>query len=665
MTALARIPVVLLLAAFTASCLLHADRAPLWCLLAAAAATLWRWLHLHGRLALPGQFLRIALTLLLLSAVLVSFRTWSGLAAGSALLITMGAAKLLETRDQRDAVVVATVALILVMAAGLERQGLARLPAYLATGWLALSSIAALGSHEASRSARRAFSRAGIALVLAIPLAAICFVLVPRLPGGLWSLPASEQSQTGLADEMSPGSISELAISDEIAFRARFVDAAPPSSELYWRGPVLHDFDGFTWRRVPGQMAVRQTAAAVSPPLRYQIMLEPHGRGDLYALDTVARIEGRRAFVTFDGQVLASRPVTAPITYDAVSHLQVRDEGKLSLTGRRLDTRLPVDRNPRSIALAREMRAVASSDDEYAARVLDYLRDGGFRYSLTPPLLGTDSVDDLLFGSRLGFCGHFASAYVTLMRAANVPARVVTGYLGGTLNPLGGHYTVRQSEAHAWAEVWLDGRGWVRIDPTAVVAPERLRRTLGELLPESQSGVDTLFGSARWLRNAWDAAGGWWQQQIVNFNSAAQANLLAKLGLDQLDYRGMALLLVAAAALWMGALLAWMARAPRRPKVDALARQWETFIALLATRGVMVKPHDGPDAIRQRAARMLPEAAAEIDLLASDYARLRFGRRSDSSSAEADLRLLRVRTARIARATAARRRRRTAAATPG
>src|SRR5690606_8241437 len=368
----------------------------------------------------------------------------------------------------------------------------------------------------------------------------------------------------------------------------------------------------------------------LSAPLRYQVMLEPHGQPYLFALDAAAGISGHRHFRGFDGQILSHRPVTASLIYQGVSHVQWRNPGTLSITGRRLDTRLPQGRHPRSRALARQRRAQSADDADFARRVMDHFGTGGFEYSLTPPLLNFDSVDDLLFNTRLGFCGHFASAYVTLMRAAGVPARVVTGYLGGSWNPVGGYYVVRQSEAHAWAEVWLDGQGWVRFDPTGMVAPERLQRGLSEFLPGARSAADAFVQQTGWLRtlrDTWDAAGSFWQERIVHFNASRQRDLLAWLGLRDIDYRGMAVLLLAGALLWGAALLALArVRASGRTPGDALARLWQRYLALLARRGVKVAAHEGPDAIRRRARLALPQADAPIDSFCHGYMALRFGR---------------------------------------
>lgn len=653
-TALARTPARLMLLAFGAACALHADRAPPWCVLAAGCGMLWFWLHTRGRLALPGPWARRLLTLSLLAGVMLSFGTLNGLAAGSALLMVMGALKLLELRSVRDTVVITTVTLILVLAAALDRQDLLRLPLYLATGWLALATIASIGSAAAAASAPLAFRRAGLNMLLAVPFAVLAFILVPRLPGALWSMPGSEQAQTGLSDEMSPGGISDLAVSDAIAFRVRFDDAVPAPAERYWRGPVLHDFDGNTWRNERGRSPLPyQPVEYLSPPLGYQVMLEAHHREWLFTLDTGRSLTGRRARQSAEGQFLAYRPVTQPTIYQAISHVRTRASGELSTTAQRRDTRLPAGRNPRTLELAGTLRAQAASDADYAALVMRYFGSNGFEYTLTPPQLDYNSVDDLLFNTRLGFCGHFASAFVTLMRAAGVPARVVTGYLGGTWNGIGGYYVVRQSDAHAWAEVWLEGQGWVRFDPTAMVAPERLQRGLNDLLPQARSATEALVQDTTWLRDlrdAWDAAGSWWRERVVNFNAGSQRDLLARLGLGDIDWRGMATLLLAGTVLWALLLLASLRRG--RVHRDALGKLWERYLALLRRRGLAVAAHEGPEAIRRRAAGAWPQAAEAIERFTRGYAQQRFG--AATPTAAAALPGLRRQLRAIARATAVR-----------
>ncbi len=628
-------PARLMLLAFGAACLLHVDRAPPWCTAVAAINILACW---RGDLRRLPRWLSLLLTVAVAGFVLLTFGTLNGVAAGSALLMGMGALKLLETRTHRDGVVVTVVALILVLSAGLDRQDLWRLPLFLLVAWMALAAIASMGSVQAASSARLAFKRAGGAMLFAMPFAVVAFILVPRLPGALWSLPGGGQAQTGLSDEMSPGSISDLAISDAIAFRVRFDDAVVPPAQRYWRGPVLHDFDGNTWRNEGGIAAAPRLAVEyLADRVNYQVTLEPHGQPWLFALDTAQSLQGRRHFQMPDGQFLAYQPVTSPVIYEGVSWLRVRQAGPLPNTARRRNTRLPEGRNPRTALLARELRAQVRDDAAYAAAVMRYFATGGFEYTLTPPQLNYNSVDDLLFNTRLGFCGHFASAFVTLMRAAGVPARVVTGYLGGTWNPVGGYFLMRQSDAHAWAEVWLEGQGWVRFDPTGEVAPGRLQRGLGELLPDTRSAATNFVEQTSWLRDLrdrWDAAGTWWRERVVNFNSARQRDLMSWLGLGRIDYRGMALLLLAGVLAWGALLLLWLRPRLARARQDALGRLWSRYLRLLAQHGLPVGAHEGPEAIRRRAQRAFPAAGHAIEDFTRLYARLRFGPAGDAGQTQ-------------------------------
>ena len=634
------------LAAYAGAVLLHTDRAPLWCSAVACLALLWRIATAQGRLPLPAATLRIAITLGLTVWTLVRFRTLNGLEAGSALLIVMGAVKLLETRSARDALIMTGTALFLLIAACLDRQTLPRLPLYAAETWLACAALLALGNSAAAASPRVALRGAGRTLLLAAPFAAVAFLFFPRLPGALWTLPGSERGTTGLSDEMSPGSISELTVSEDIAFRVSFDGPPPPHAQRYWRGPVLHDFDGYTWRRLPGQLAVPQTLHFVGTAIRQHITLEPSGQNWWFALDTVAESPSPRVYLSFDRQLLAARPVTQAISYAATSYVETRSDGALSTVARRIDTRLPPRRNPRSIALALALRAQFPDDGQFAAAVLDHFRRGGFQYTLTPPLLDFDSIDDLLFNTRLGFCGHFASAYATLLRAGGVPARVVTGYLGGEWNAIGGYYAIRQSEAHAWTEIWLEGRGWTRVDPTAVVAPDRLERGLREILPDGASAVARFARGNPLLRNlwqAWDAGNQWWQVQVIGFNLRAQLSLLEQLGLPDADYRTLTILLAGGSGIWI-AIVLWQLRRPREARpVDPLARAWRELRQVLGHAGVADLATAGPLDLARSAGRRFPDLATSLDAVARDYARLRYATVETPDTAAAAGLVLRIR----------------------
>jgi len=391
---------------------------------------------------------------------------------------------------------------------------------------------------------------------------------------------------------------------------------------------VLHNFDGYTWRRLRTQNGQSPRLRFSGPSYRYEVTLEPNAHNVLIALELPHGLPEALPFTltTFDYELLAPRRPNERISYRLESSPQHRSLDELDAEARRLDLQQPRNRNLRSVALGQELRARAGSDAAFVAAVLDYLRNGGYSYTLTPPLLDKDSVDDLLFRTREGFCGHYASAFVTLMRAGGVPARVVTGYLGGIWNRYGDYLLIRQSDAHAWAEVWLEDQGWTRVDPTAVVAPERLTRELDELLPAAR-GNSRLRGTP-WIDDTvqvWQAANAWWQDQFIGFNFRRQLGILEKLGFEEHILRALALLLALGGALWL-ALVGWSLRPHMRaiPR-DELSRTWNAFERKLRGTAAPRAAYEGPVAFAERVGRMRPDLAAAVGSLARRYARLRYG----------------------------------------
>jgi protein-glutamine gamma-glutamyltransferase len=647
-------------ATFALAILLHVDRAPFWCTAIAVAIILWRQLAARRALPAPGTAVRVVVTLALTALIAVNFRTLNGLEAGSALLIVMGAAKLLELRTRRDALIVIAVALFLLLAACLDRQSLLRVPLYAAAAWLSCTALAAITAEGrpgvAAPPLRAAARTAGSALLYALPLALVAFLFFPRLPGSLWAMPANGTATTGLSDEMSPGSITDLTESDDPAFRVRFLGATPPPQERYWRGPVLHDFDGYTWRHLRSQYARAVVTVGLGTVYRQRITLEPHQQFWWFALDTVRASPGRRVSLTFDNQLVADRPVTQAVTYEVESQTQARSTDALSILGRRYDSALPAGRNPRTLAFARELRERSGSAEAFAAAMLERLRSGGFEYTLTPPRLDYDSIDDFLFNTRRGFCGHFASAFTAVMRAGGVPARVVTGYLGGEWNPVGSYFIVRQSDAHAWTEVWFEGRGWTRIDPTAVVSPERLTRGMYDLLTGG-SQASRLIRASPWLielRSLWDATGTWWRDRVLEFDLDAQLGLLERLGLRTPDWRSLAALLTTGAAVWL-ALLSWqLRRAPRGLQVEPLVRIWQSLERRLARAGL---PRGGfePVALHvERIAPQLPLQAQQLRALAHRYHQLRYARATGAYTSQLGALRAAIRRCKVPRSAGAR-----------
>jgi protein-glutamine gamma-glutamyltransferase len=362
---------------------------------------------------------------------------------------------------------------------------------------------------------------------------------------------------------------------------------------------------------------------------RYHVALQPSRRRWWFALDTPAQSPDEHVQLTYDYQLLAAEAVSEPVTYTALSYTHTVSAQELDPRAASQDTLLPPAGNARTHALARALRARNPGDAAYVSAVLAFLRNGGFAYSLTPERLGADQIDDFLFNTREGFCGHYASAFVFLMRAGGVPARVVTGYLGGEWNPIGQFFIVRQSDAHAWAEVWLLGRGWTRVDPTAVVAPERLRRGIFDFMPEDAfSARERLVHGSPFLTallQRWDALDAWWTDRVVQFDYNTQLNLLQRLGIRTPDARYLGWAFMAALCAWL-VVIAWhVGRGERRAGPDELARAYLRLCRKLAHVSTARAPHQGPLAFARQVIGERPDLKEPVQPLIERYAQLRYG----------------------------------------
>jgi transglutaminase-like putative cysteine protease len=403
---------------------------------------------------LPGAFLRGVIAIGVTAGVVFGYATITGLDGGTALLALMSALKLLETRAPRDHTVLIFIGWFLCLAAFLYAQDIATVLWVFPTVWLLAAALLRVSRRGADGPALRPFRTTGAMLLKAAPVALVLFLFFPRLAGSFWGAPSAERALSGLTEEMSPGDISDLTLNDVVAFRVRFNGAPPPPPLRYWRGPVLSEFDGYTWSRGEAQFFFLPPVAYQGKPVDYTVTLEPTGQRMLFALDMVQSWTPRLATQTWDYGLRTRNPIHAVLQYEARSYPRYRAGAELSPALRNRNLQLPTGRNPETLALAERLRASAAGDTDYVRAVLDMFRAQEFYYTLTPPGLERDSVDDFLFNTRQGFCGHYASAFTTLMRAAGIPARVVGGYQGGDWNPLGGYLIVRQSHA-VLVEIWL------------------------------------------------------------------------------------------------------------------------------------------------------------------------------------------------------------------
>jgi transglutaminase-like putative cysteine protease len=622
------VPLAWTLASLTLAVALNVNHLPAWSLGVFVILATWRTLIGMRRARLPPRALRTIAALLILIAVLASFRTLNGIEAGTTMLTLMAGLKLLETRATRDHRILLLIALFLVLASFLHDQQLWRLPLTALVVWLVTASLLKVGELPEAIAPRAALRLSARVLLQAIPLMLLFFLLFPRVPGPFWSLPAAERAVTGLGDEMSPGDVTELSLTSDVAFRVRFAGAPPPPAQRYWRGPVLHDFDGYTWRRIRGIFHPMEPAVMSAPGYDYSLMLEPTGRNWVFALDLPEQWPTRQLFQTYDYQLLSVAPIDGPLTLRLRSHPRYVAGAKLGRSLLRRDTRLPPERNPRSVKLAREMRAAAADERAYINDVLSMFRKQQFVYTLTPSRLDFNSVDDFLFNTRSGFCGHYASAFTSLMRAAGIPARVVTGYQGGELNRLAGYYIVRQSDAHAWSEVWLSGRGWVRVDPTAAVAPERIERGLMDAVGADEPVADRLLRQYAWLadvRFAWDAANTLWRESVLEFSVGSQQRLLNWLGISDPDWRALGLLLAGGSALALALLGLQLARELHFHGADPVQRGYARFCRRMERHGLARAAHEGPIDFAARVSRLRPDLAAQSDAITALYLQLRYG----------------------------------------
>jgi transglutaminase-like putative cysteine protease len=615
----------------------HATRAPWWLTLLTLCLYAWRIHYSMHAVPLPSRWLVLAVAGIAMLGVWVEYRTIFGRQPGIVLLMLFSGLKVLETRTHRDAAAAAFLGYFLIITNFLYTQSILTA---LAMAVALVAITATLTCFSAPNRAPSANLRtAALLLAHAVPAAAALFLLFPRIQGPLWGLPQDAYSaRTGLSETMTPGGISRLVLSDAIAFRAEF-DGVPPASQLrYWRGPVLWDFDGRTWSAGPQSPVRFASPAAGTATYRYSVVLEPHNQTWLFALELPASLP-EDARYSADGIVLAAAPVRTRVRYQMSSTVgsSAALEERPAQLARAL--RLPTDVNPRTLALGEELRLASRGDDEIVARAVGFLRRGGYVYTLEPPLLGKDGVDEFLFDVKAGFCEHFSSAFVFLMRAAGVPARVVTGYQGGELNPVDRIITVRQSDAHAWAEVHLRGRGWVRVDPTATAAPGRLDAGLARAVQQAQQPL-LMRADFEWLRsvrNQWEAAAHKWNVWVLGYNAERQRELMSYAGLRSSDWRALVATLFTVLGILTVLLLGWSLRRVARP--DPVQRAWRAFCAKLAARGVERSPAEGPRDYTARAARALPSARRAILRIGALYIGLRYGRERNPRGAK-DLRRL-------------------------
>lgn len=597
---------------------LHSPHLPWWFSLALALTLGWRWWQRHRHDGRVPRWLKLPLLAMLTLAVIVQYGSIFGREPGATLAVGLLVLKLLETETVRDARVGISFACFALMVALLFDQGLVA-TVVVALGLLpALATLRALEPGQSSASLPRTLLPGLTLSAAALPLALLAFLLVPRLSSPLWGAPSPNSASTGLSDSMSPGGFTELLTDDRPAMRVSFDGAPPAPDQRYFRAFVMGSYDGVSWR-YRDVVKLAPVALEATRFARYQISLLATHQRVLPTLDVPIDTPSG-AHMRRDRVVMADKPVNDPVTYTLRSATQYRLEPELGGHQRRW-LLLPVNFNPRTLALGQQWRQRYGADDAAIVQAaLQLFHDGGFRYTLAPAPLGRNAMDDFLFDTREGFCEHYSSAFTVLMRAAGIPARVVTGYQGGYWNKLGNYLLVRNSDAHAWSEVWLAGRGWVRIDPTGAVRPERV--SLGAA---AAAGDQLAWYRNDWLqdwRNRWDIVNRWWDKGVIGFDALRQRGLLTPFGIRDTDTATLGILLATSSVLFIAIGLAWALRR-RRPR-DPLRGALGELERKLARKGIVRRPAEGPQHYLSRAARALPGQRKELATLMESYLELRY-----------------------------------------
>ncbi len=599
---------------------------PWWCTALTAGVLVWRTLLALRGLPLPGWPVRVGLLCITLVATFMTHSTLLGRDAGVTLIVVLLALKTLEMRARRDAFVVFFLAFFTLLTHFFYSQSLLTaagiLVALLGLLTALVNAHMPVGRPPLSQAARIA---GGMALMGA-PIMLVLFLLFPRL-SPLWGVPGQDETgRSGLSGSMKVGQIAELVLDDSIAFRIRFEGRPPPQAQLYFRGPVLSSFDGSEWRVLrsgfPQSMALPTDLQVSGPPVRYDVTMEPNRRPWLFVMESTPQapeVPDNAVRMSNELQWFTQRPLNTLVRYSAESYPTFRHGPLTQVVGLQDQIELPAGFNPRTLALAQELRREHGAGPEASPKLVDAvmnrLRTGGYTYTLEPGVFGANTADEFWFDKRQGFCEHIASSFVILMRALDIPARVVTGYQGGELNGVDGYWTVRQRDAHAWTEVWLQGQGWVRVDPTSAVAPGRVGSI--QRLSAPQGALAGAIGNlnpniAAQLRAAWEAVNNSWNQWVLNYTQGRQLDLLKNLGFQSPSWTDLAYVLIGVVVFVSLLGAAWTLW--ERQQHDPWLRLLQRARARLHKLGVESADHTPPRELAQRVQQRWGHAGAAAPL---------------------------------------------------
>ena len=574
----------------------------------------------QGRWSLPAKSVKVLLAVLCIGGIYNSYGTITGLEPTVALLFSGFCLKLLEVVKKRDVVVIIYIAYFVALTEFLFSQDFSIAVLVFVTVLLITAALVALHQHGYDQLNVISLRKASVIFLQAVPLMLVLFVVFPRFEP-LWTVPLpSHQAKTGISDTMAPGDISNLSQSSDLAFRVVFEGEVPDRSSMYWRGLVYSEFDGRSWRQGRWKkdlMTGQQTddiLKSINNPLRYEVIQETTHQPWLFSL-ALAYTFDKKIRTVSDYRLIRTEDIHSRITYQVVSDQAALIQTQLDRRTRTFETALPNNSNPETKKFALRLFSQSNNTQDYINRILKQFREQEFVYTLKPPLLGEHTVDEFLFQTRRGFCSHYASSFVFLMRAAGIPARVVAGYQGGEINPITGTVLVHQFDAHGWAEVWLEGRGWVRVDPTAAVSPDRIEFGLERAMAEEGSFLSgTPLSPMRYRNVAWlnklrlqmDAFSYYWSSWVLQYKGDKQSRVLQQL-LGEVSPWRLATLILAVGALVLAVVAFDLLRGRGKPKAEAHVSVYLRLCKRLERAGYPRLPGEGAIDFARRIAEQQPK----------------------------------------------------------
>ncbi|MCK5121681.1 MAG: DUF3488 domain-containing transglutaminase family protein [Methylococcales bacterium] len=595
---------------------------------------IWRFLGIWKPSYLPNKLLVFLLTVCALALLYTQHQGVLGRDAGTSLFVTALGLKLLEIKKERDLYLISYLAFIVATSQFLFQQSLLMAGYILFVCSVLLATLVSINSYKPETIP--ALKTAGIIILQALPLAIILFILFPRVEAPRWMMFDDQHTaKIGLSDSLEPGSISQLGMSDELVFRVKFSGDMPPSNQRYWRGPVFSYTDGKRWTETKTLFFHKylDKPSYSGSAYQYTLMMEPQDKDWVFALDmptTYPQSLKKNALYQ-----LINRDNTGERAEYKISSSPHYNTGYITKTERKDNLQLPAEPSEKIRQLVSQLHGFDQAAEIFIQAVLDHFTNENFHYTLMPPLMEDKPIETFLFESRYGFCSHYATAFVYLMRVAGIPARVVGGYQGGELNKVGGFLEIKQANAHAWVEVWLSGKGWTRFDPTAAIAPERIEQDVNIDLQIATGLVNftpvhvNASKALSWMKQATQAWGSIeysWQRWVINYTSDTQFKFLASLGIHSI--KSMVYWLVGSIGL-ITCFLAWLILKNKASKLDKELILYQQFCKKLAKAGIYKQRGETALGFSLRAQKQRPDLADNINKITEFFIRIRYEKQTE------------------------------------